>query len=689
MFDINAHDTLEILKPMAQWLHDHALLAGLLTCFVSLLESLAIIGYLIPGSIIMPAIGVLVGAGILPAADIFFWAILGAVLGDGLSFWLGYHYHESLREMWPMRNYPSLLQRTEIFFAKHGGKSVFIGRFMGAVRPMVPVVAGMMNMNPWRFYTANFLSALIWAPAFLLPGIILGAASLELPAKVATEFLLVLFTLLILLWLLMWLLKWALHRLQHHTIVILNKMWLFMHRHPSIRPLCKLIRDPTQPYKHGQFSLSLLFIGSLIAFWCLLSLPLAHPEELAINQAVDYLFKGLRHPEWDHILAWFSLTAYRKVVLVGVIVVSAWLWWRGHRVAAYHLIAICVVSFLAVAEFKYLVQGSRPPNIGSVTPRDKISYGFPSGHSTLAVVIYGFLTLMMTRAWPKTWKKQLAYAALVLFILASMTTRLYLGAHWFTDVIGGLVLGTCILSITALSYRRFPVQSFSGNHIASLALACISSAMVFYGFSKPHHVSQYQFIPPKTQLTTQQWWHQANNAKPYYLRNRVGRIQSVINIQWLGNLSDIETTLKDLGWQKTPETTWIDLVQRLSPRLDESQLPLISPQYQYQNPALEMMKPASNGDPIQLIHIWPSNIEMSNQPQSLWFGQIEYYVPTHHLILKRNKMKNLATPEGWLELKTSIPLNRQRALTYAALPKGLLKRGIDNEVLLINENLKI
>jgi len=60
------------------------------------------------------------------------------------------------------------------FFARHGGKSVFIGRFLGPMRAVVPLVAGVMRMHRGRFWFANVTSALVWAPMLLFAGDAVG-----------------------------------------------------------------------------------------------------------------------------------------------------------------------------------------------------------------------------------------------------------------------------------------------------------------------------------------------------------------------------------------------------------------------------------------------------------------------------------------------------------------------------------
>ena len=156
------------------WIENNPAYAGWVVFSISLAESLAIVGVLVPGVIILFGAGTLIGAGILDFWTMCAWAIAGAIIGDGLSFWLGHHF-EYLTARWRwFRLHPDHLQRGIDFFRKYGDLSIALGRFFGPIRAIVPLVAGLMRMSPKRFYVANVLSALVWAPAYLLPGMLLG-----------------------------------------------------------------------------------------------------------------------------------------------------------------------------------------------------------------------------------------------------------------------------------------------------------------------------------------------------------------------------------------------------------------------------------------------------------------------------------------------------------------------------------
>ena len=133
-------------------------------------ESFVFVSLIFPGTTIMIAAGLLVPSGTVHLFPLLSGAILGAVLGDSISYWLGLRFGPNIKLVWPFSRNPSLLTSGEALFRRFGGASVFIGRFFGPFRAAVPLVAGIMRMPSLQFWIANVASALIWAPALLLPG---------------------------------------------------------------------------------------------------------------------------------------------------------------------------------------------------------------------------------------------------------------------------------------------------------------------------------------------------------------------------------------------------------------------------------------------------------------------------------------------------------------------------------------
>jgi membrane protein DedA with SNARE-associated domain len=134
---------------------------------VAFSESFAGISVLIPGFALLIALGGVIGAsdiGLLPAVS---GAALGAVCGDLISWWLGWHYHRQILHLWPFRKFEAQIEKALHFFHRWGAWAVFFGRFLGPLRATVPLVAGMSELELRPFMIASVTSALIWAYALL------------------------------------------------------------------------------------------------------------------------------------------------------------------------------------------------------------------------------------------------------------------------------------------------------------------------------------------------------------------------------------------------------------------------------------------------------------------------------------------------------------------------------------------
>jgi membrane protein DedA with SNARE-associated domain len=136
-------------------------------------EAVFILGLLVPSLPILLLVGGLITELQLDFWPIFFAATLGGIIGDALSYWIGHFLKDRIKTVWPFRNYLPLIARGEIFFARHGGKAIFIGRFITGLKAVVPGIAGMLGMR-WSYFTLiNVISAFVWAASHILPGMFL------------------------------------------------------------------------------------------------------------------------------------------------------------------------------------------------------------------------------------------------------------------------------------------------------------------------------------------------------------------------------------------------------------------------------------------------------------------------------------------------------------------------------------
>nr|MBP6626973.1 DedA family protein [Arenimonas sp.] len=172
------------LDSLIAWIGLHPLAAGAVIFLIAFGDALVIVGVAIPAVPLLFAVGTMVGLGHVDGVYALACASLGAFVGDGISYWVGHRYGPQLRQRWPFYKHPQWLARGEVTFRKHGMKSLVMARYVGAIRPFVPAIAGMLRMPLKQYVPASGLAAALWSATFLAPGWVFGT-SLELVAAVA------------------------------------------------------------------------------------------------------------------------------------------------------------------------------------------------------------------------------------------------------------------------------------------------------------------------------------------------------------------------------------------------------------------------------------------------------------------------------------------------------------------------
>jgi len=422
---------------------------------VSLLESLAFVGLIIPGSTFVVLMGALSARGYWDLGDLIWFAAVGAILGDGISYVLGSKgkilFSESNRIF-----RSSYLERGEAFFRDHGGKSVFLGRFLGPVRAVIPFVAGISRMDPRSFYLWNILSAILWAGSHLLIGYLFGNAwNMVEQWGGRVGFLLAVIVLFMICSYLLerfilttgrQLTAWVGNGLASvaKRIADIPRVRSAAERHPRFLHLLKS-RLNTQRFS----GLPLTLLGMVFLYILLVFLGVV---EDIVNQesivAADTRFAGLlfgyRSAELVKAFLWITLLGRANIVLCLALVATVLLWLWNRRTCILPLWISLGGSYLLTFLGKVIVHRQRPPEVGYYT---EAFYSFPSGHATIAAAFYGFVAYCLARR-PGTWRARLnlSFAALMLIVAVGFS-RLYLGVHFLSDVLGGYLLGLLWLII--------------------------------------------------------------------------------------------------------------------------------------------------------------------------------------------------------------------------------------------------
>jgi membrane protein DedA with SNARE-associated domain len=158
------------------FIEQHSQWALLLMFALLMLESF---GLPVPGETALIACSVLASQGALSIVWVTVVGVLAAIVGDNLGYWAARKGGRPLLQRYRLtRPYAEkYLPRGERFFAKHGGKAVFLGRFVAVLRVTSAWVAGISHMHWWRFLGWNAAGGIVWATAVALISYYLGDAA--------------------------------------------------------------------------------------------------------------------------------------------------------------------------------------------------------------------------------------------------------------------------------------------------------------------------------------------------------------------------------------------------------------------------------------------------------------------------------------------------------------------------------
>jgi undecaprenyl-diphosphatase len=577
-----------------QWFAAHPNLSLLLVMLIALTESLIVVGIVVPGAAMMVAAGVLVGLGTLEFWPVFYAAVIGAILGDGISFWIGFHYQQQLKTLWPFRRYPQWLAQVERYFSKHGGKSVLFGRFVGPVRPFVPAVAGMMGMPRRRFYLINICSAFAWAPAYLLPGVVFGA-SLNLASEVAAR--LVLFILLsaFFVFVLFWFVKTLHQWLAPQLSTIANKLLQWGQGHPVLGSVCRTLLDESEADQKSLIKLGLWFLLLAAALLVLHQLLLASAFS-HLNQQIAVIIQQLLYPWAQPIFGFMVKLSQPFALAVFLIICLSWLILsQQYRVIKYWLssqllftLTLLLFGLFSLAE--------------TITDSAALS-----AQLAYLAVFYGFVLLILAHQLSPS-LRWLVYALSLLLVKLTTLALVYYQLSTLTQAALMMSLASLWLGLSLISYYRHANgQTKNLKEMSAVAFLAVFITMLFSPTPTPT-------VPEQTlnNIDSSAWWQGEINIEAGQPKN------DQLNIQWQGSLAEIRQQLSAAGWVEAPALTYQNVLKWLAPAdyplVDRPLLPKI---YQGKSAALTMINSA-NDKPI-VLRLWHSGYRAE---QPIWLGAV-------------------------------------------------------------------
>lgn len=611
----------------AHLLHLLAAHAGWTLAFVfvaAFLESLALVGTFFPGSTAMFIAGAFAGTGTLNLGWLFVTAIAGAVAGDALSFWIGHRYRESLVQMWPFSRYPAIFEKAQAYFRQRGARSVILARFIAPLRAVVPIVAGMAGMSPMRFLVMNVVSALIWAPAHILPGVVFGA-SLQIAGAVSFRLVVIVLILALAGWLIWRFVRILLLHVDAWAGASRRSVarWAQQHHGAAARRLMRVL-DPKQPALGALIVVTGLVPVGAAVFSYVLDNVLHGDPLVQVDQSVRQFLHSI-HSVWaDAALARVATLGSNVTLAALVLTVTIWMVFeRRWRTIAYWMIA-AAFSQVVILAIRLAVHHA-PAGTQSVA-----AYVFPSDRVASMVIVYGFLMFLLVR------RASMLEAALVAaigngIIVAVTFAGLYFDRFLFSDAIGGAALASIwVAAVVLLSLWRYPQRPPQRNFMPPIVLAVLAAAFVAQPGAAPRYAGPAE-MPPIV-VTQMDWSDTLWRNLACYRFDLKGERREPTTLQWAASPADLRAALRDAGWSEGVQFSVGNVLALVAPHVDVMTLPLLpklnngvpSPLVFARAPV--WVDPARAGGRRDVLRFWPTGYalrpEGGGPAMPIWTGSL-------------------------------------------------------------------
>ena len=183
----------------------------------------------------------------------------------------------------------------------------------------------------------------------------------------------------------------------------------------------------------------ILIIGAFILFLLILMINLFNRVNFLDTFVYDVIItlKSNSFTSFMKFITFFASTKFITVIVIILFIVSLF---KGKLLLIINWIILGEVFINNI--LKVIIKRERPTLINLVT---ETTYSFPSGHTMVAVVFYGFLIYLINKTKLEKMYKYIINSLLTILIILIMVSRIYLGAHYFSDVMAGACLATSYL----------------------------------------------------------------------------------------------------------------------------------------------------------------------------------------------------------------------------------------------------
>ncbi len=602
----------------------HSFLAYLLAFLLTGAEAFPVIGALVPGTAIVIALGALVPTGALHFWPLVSWVTAGAVLGDGLPFWFGHRYRDQATRIWPLCRHPRLLPQGQAFFEQHGGSSIIIARFTPGVRAVAPIVAGISGMRPIRFYILDVVSAVLWAPAHVTAGVLVGA-SLTILGAVAGRLEAIFIGFIVGLGLLLFLLPRLLRILVARLAALREPILIWSRaRDTRFRHTVASLLDPAKTELSGLLMLACVLAGSLWLFLGVLQDMIAGDPLVYADRAILHFFEPYRTGLAVEIAIVLARLGSGPVTLAVAAVVLVWLdQRRAWRATAYGIAAVIGASLFSAG----LDLALRRPPPSPMTPGWSL-IPFPGGDLATASALYGFLTVIAASRLGVRHRMMIMIMT-ALFIAMQLGSRVYLGIDWLSSELAAAAFGFAWAASLGLAYVVRPIEPVPPWSLVTITAAIIAiTGIPAVVLNRHADIQRYEVGYAGSVITCDAWQSHGWETLPARSLDMLGGFVQPLSVQWVGRVDALRKALVREGWRTPPVWTFRNALTFLAPHATPSEMPTL-PRWDNGRRSDLVMVLTGHGlasDERLVLRIWKSGVYViapDGRVLTLKIGEIE------------------------------------------------------------------
>ena len=402
-------------------------------------------------------------------------------------------------------------------------------------------------------------------------------------------------------------------RAEHWTTAVVQ--WAHTHRR-----LAWLLGDLLESGRSPNRALLvwlLLLIGGAWLFLGILEDVVTLDPLVKADQAFYLLFQNMRGPLGDRLMVVLSELGDWVVVTAVTVFVALWLVQRrAWHDLGYWLAAVA----LAVVSFKTLLQVQRPIDLYSGLD----VYSFPSGHATMSMVVYGFATVLgASELSPRL--RVIPYTVAGLLITGIALSRIYLGAHWLSDVVGGLALGLAWVALLAIARQRHPRRRLGTASAPAVAIV-LSAVWIWHANVRLEaDLVRYAIRQPVQIMGREDWWVQGWKQLPAYRLDLEGEYEQPLNIQWAGGMAEIRKLLAAQGWREPVPLNPRTALRYLMPSPTLTDLPLLPQLHDGRYESLLMIRKTDvSNRKLLVLHLWSTRVRLDPDQTPVWIGTLAW-----------------------------------------------------------------